>query len=149
MAIDFMMERLKAMKKRLEDIDKLLTEGTLDIPTMTKLSKERANLEDPVTMYDELIKMINDRNDAEVMLKDEDDEIREMAKMTFDELGPQIEKREKKSKSLFFQKMKMMIKTSSWKSVVQLVAMKLTFSLVTYLECILTMLIVKDGRLKF
>lgn len=98
MAIDFMMERLKAMKKRLEDIDKLLTEGTLDIPTMTKLSKERANLEDPVTMYDELIKMINDRNDAEVMLKDEDDEIREMAKMTFDELGPQIEKKREEIK---------------------------------------------------
>lgn len=98
MAIDFMMERLKAMKKRLEDIDKLLTEGTLDIPTMTKLSKERANLDDPVRMYDELMKMINDRSDAESMLKDEDPDIREMAKMTFDELGPQIESKREEIK---------------------------------------------------
>ncbi len=39
-----MIERLKAMKKRLEEIDKLLIDGQLEIAAMTKLSKERKDL---------------------------------------------------------------------------------------------------------
>ncbi len=34
-----MIERLKAMKKSLEEIDKLLIDGQLEIAAMTKLSK--------------------------------------------------------------------------------------------------------------
>ena len=40
--MDYMIERLKAMKVRLADIDNILMQGTSDIKTMTKLSKERA-----------------------------------------------------------------------------------------------------------
>ncbi|MFA6829102.1 MAG: peptide chain release factor 1 [Bacilli bacterium] len=79
-----MIERLKAMKIRLADIDKLLEKGTLDIPTVTKLSKERATLDEPVRMFNELLAIQQTRTDAEEMMKDSDPDIKEMAKMEFD-----------------------------------------------------------------
>ena len=69
MAIDYMIERLKAMKKRLADIDEILTQGTADVATMTKLSKERAQLDEPVRMYNELVEMENNQQDAYEMMK--------------------------------------------------------------------------------
>jgi peptide chain release factor 1 len=91
--MDYMIERLKAMKKRLGDIDKILMDGTADNQTLTALSKERAGLEDPVKMYDELTKMESDKNDAEEMMKDPDPEIKAMGKDEFDNLAKEIEKK--------------------------------------------------------
>ena len=62
--MDYMIERLKAMKVRLADIDNILMQGTSDIKTMTKLSKERATLEEPVDMYNKLLRMEQDQSDA-------------------------------------------------------------------------------------
>jgi len=98
MAENYMLEQLKTMKKRLTDIDALLSEGTLDIPTMTKLSKERADLEEPVEMYDQLLKMTADRNDAEAMMKDPDPEIQELGRSTFDEMTKGIAEKEEQIK---------------------------------------------------
>jgi peptide chain release factor 1 len=96
--MDYMIERLKAMKVRLGDIDKLLSEGTLDIPTMTKLSKERSDLEDPVKMYDDLLKIQSDRADAEEMMKDPDPEMKELGKTEFDDLTIQEDKKREEIK---------------------------------------------------
>ena len=83
--MDYMIERLKAMKKRIEEIDKLLIDGQLEKAAITKLSKERSDLEPTVLLFDKLTKIENDKKDAENILKDEDSEIREMAKMTLSE----------------------------------------------------------------
>ena len=96
--MDYMIERLKAMKKRLEEIDKLLIDGQLEISAMTKLSKERSDLEPAVILFDKLTKIENDKKDAENLLKDEDNEIREMAKMTINESISQIEELRNKIK---------------------------------------------------
>lgn len=90
--MDYMIERLKAMKTRLTDIDNILSQGTADIKTLTKLSKERSNLEQPVTMYDELVKMESNQHDALEMMKDADPDIKQMGKDEFDSLSKSIEK---------------------------------------------------------
>lgn len=90
--MDYMIERLKAMKIRLQDIDSILAEGKADIPTMTKLSKERSGLEEPVRMYDELVRKESDQKDALEMTKDTDPDIKAMGKEEFDTLSKEIDK---------------------------------------------------------
>ena len=90
-----MIERLKAMKKNIEEIDKLLIDGQLEIAAMTKLSKERSDLEPAVLLFDKLTKIENDKKDAENLLKDEDSEIREM---TINESAEKIEQLRNKIK---------------------------------------------------
>lgn len=90
--MDYMIERLKAMKKRLNDIDAILSEGSSDIQTLTKLSKERSTLEEPVRMYDELVQDESNQQDALEMMKDSDPEIKAMGKEEFDSLSLAIDK---------------------------------------------------------
>lgn len=90
--MDYMIERLKAMKIRLAEIDKILIEGGADQKTLVSLSKERSNLEGPVEMYNVLLRYESDRQDAEMMLKDNDSDVREMAKAEYNELADKIEK---------------------------------------------------------
>ena len=56
-----MIERLKAMKKRIEEIDKLLIDDQLEKAAITKLSKERSDLESTVLLFDKLTKIENDK----------------------------------------------------------------------------------------
>ena len=90
--MDYMIERLKAMRIRLTDIDNILSEGKADIPTMTKLSKERATLEEPVRMFNDLERKESDQNDAMEMMKDSDPDIKAMGKEEFDTLTDEIAK---------------------------------------------------------
>lgn len=92
MATDFMIERLKAMKNRLTDIDNILMQGSSDIRMMTRLSKERATLEEPVRMYDELVSMEINKKDAEEMMRDSDPEIQALGKEEFNALSASIDK---------------------------------------------------------
>ena len=93
--MDYMIERLKAMKVRLEEIDKILINGTSDQKTLVALSKERSTLEEPVEMFNTLMRYETDRKDAELMLKDPDEEVREMAKQEFNDLAIKIEEQRK------------------------------------------------------
>ena len=96
--MDYMIERLKAMRIRLTDIDNILSEGKADIPTMTKLSKERATLEEPVRMFNDLERKESDQNDAMEMMKDTDPDIKAMGKEEFDTLANEIAKLRKELK---------------------------------------------------
>ena len=58
---------------------------------MTNLAKERSDLEPAVLLFHKLTKIENDKKDAENILKFEDSEIREMAKMTISESAEKIE----------------------------------------------------------
>ena len=89
--MDFMLERLKAMKKRLEDIDRILTAGEGDFKSLAQLSKERASLETPVAMFDKITAMEGQLSDAREMMKDPDPEMREMAKEEANGLEKEIE----------------------------------------------------------
>lgn len=89
--MDFMMERLKAMKKRLEDIDSILTIGEGDFKTLAQLSKERAALETPVSLYDAISRMEKELQDARDMMKDPDPDVKEMAKEEASDLERRIE----------------------------------------------------------
>ena len=93
--MDYMMERLKAMKKRLEDIDKILAQGEGDYKTLAALSKERAGLATPVEMYDRIQAMEKSIRDDREMLKDSDADIREMAKADLQELEARLEQTKK------------------------------------------------------
>ena len=89
--MDFMLERLKAMKKRLEDIDRILTAGEGDFKTLAQLSKERASLETPVAMFDRIVAMEGQLAEAREMMKDSDPDMREMAKEEANNLEKEIE----------------------------------------------------------
>ena len=58
---------------------------------MTNLAKERNDLEPVVLLFHKLTKIENDKKNNENILKDEDSEIREMAKMTIIESAEKIE----------------------------------------------------------
>ncbi len=93
--MDYIKERLKTMKKRLEDIDERLSSGVLDVKEVAILAKERALLEEPVQLFDELVSCENNLMDAKEMLNDSDSSIREMAKNEISDLQKRIEKLEK------------------------------------------------------
>ena len=89
--MDYMIERLKAMKKRLNDIDNVLANYNSDMQMITKLSKERATLEEPVKLFDELLKYQEDLKAAQEMLNDSDPDMKELAKEEASELEEKIE----------------------------------------------------------
>ncbi len=88
---DFMLERLETMKKRLEEIDKELTEGSTDIKKLTSLSKERASLSDAVELYVRYQKANNDISDCFEMMNDPDPDIVDMAKSQVKDLQNLVE----------------------------------------------------------
>lgn len=90
---DKMIERLEAMKKRLNEIDELLCRDDIvsNISKMTELNKERAALEEPVEKFDEYNKMLSDIEDSKLMENDEDPEIVAFAKENIKELSAKVE----------------------------------------------------------
>ena len=93
--MDYMIERVKAMKERLEDIDRILSNGIQDNKMVASLSKERAALEEPVEIYGEIVKAEENQKDSLEMMKDEDEEIRKLAKSEYEELSKKIEEKRK------------------------------------------------------
>ena len=98
MAVDYRLERLKARKQRLTDIDALLSEGTLDIQTRTKLNKERATLDEPVQRYDELSTRRRNQEQSLERMKDSDPEIQALGKEEYNSLTADIEKKREELK---------------------------------------------------
>ena len=67
--------RLNQAKERLKDIDLKLEDPDVvkDLDAFRKLSKEKANLDPIIEKYDEYLKLVSDREDALLMLKDSDE----------------------------------------------------------------------------
>ena len=93
--MDYMQERLKAMKKRLQDIDEILSKGEGDYKVLAQLSKERSSLATPVEMYESIQSMEKNIQEEKEMLKDPDLDIREMARLDILSLEEKIEKTKK------------------------------------------------------
>lgn len=79
---DKMIERLEAMKKRYEEIDKMMEDETLvqDIKKYTSLAKEQGSLKDVVDKYNEYLKELDNIKDLEELKHDSDKEMAELAK---------------------------------------------------------------------
>lgn len=86
-----MIERLENIEKRYNEINELMMDPSIvsDRKKMSKLGKEQASLTAVVETYDKYKEVINGIEEANVMLKDSDHEIVEMAKMELEDLKQQ------------------------------------------------------------
>jgi peptide chain release factor 1 len=102
-----MIEKLVELKLRFEEVGQLLmqSETVRDIKKYSQLNKEYKDLEKIVTKFNQFNDAQNHLQQAkEVLQKEKDEELREMAKMEIDELEPRIEKFESELKELLIPK---------------------------------------------
>lgn len=92
--MDAVREKLKEIEKQYNDINKqLIDENVLKDPKkLTKLSKEEARLKQPVDAWHQLQDLDSRIEQAQEMLKDSDEDMKEMAKAELDECEPEREK---------------------------------------------------------
>jgi peptide chain release factor 1 len=98
-----MIEKLEDIKNRFEEVGQLLVQPGVvsDRKKFTELSKEYGNLEKVVLKYAEYTKALETQKHAKEILETEKDaEMRELAKMELDEIGPKIESIDKDLKEL-------------------------------------------------
>jgi len=102
-----MIGKLEEIKVRFEELGQLLAqpETMKDMKKFSQLSKEYRDLEKIVIKYNQLKDVRNHLQQAkEVLQKEKDEELREMAKMEIDDLEPKIEKLDGEIKELLIPK---------------------------------------------
>ncbi|HTF16656.1 MAG TPA: peptide chain release factor 1 [Chryseolinea sp.] len=102
-----MLEKLEELKRRFEEVGLLLGQPDTmrDMKKFSQLSKEYRDLEKIVIKYNELRESIDHLQQAkEVLQKEKDADLRELAKLEIDELGPRIDKVEGEIKELLIPK---------------------------------------------
>ncbi len=102
-----MIEKLEELKLRFEEVGQLLMqpETVKDMKKFSQLNKEYKDLEKIVIKYNQFMDTRNHLQQAkDVLQKEKDEEMREMAKMEIDELEPKIEKLEVDLKDLLIPK---------------------------------------------
>jgi peptide chain release factor 1 len=102
-----MLEKLVELKLRFEEVGQLLMqpETVRDMKKYSQLNKEYKDLEKIVMKFNQFKDGQNHLQQAkEVLQKEKDEELREMAKMEIDELEPKIEKFESELKELLIPK---------------------------------------------
>ncbi|NBK98295.1 MAG: peptide chain release factor 1 [Erysipelotrichia bacterium] len=85
-----MVERLEKMEARYQELSELMMSPDVlgDRKQMAKLGKEQASLVAVVEAYEEYKKIVAGIEDAQELLKESDQEVKEMAKMELEELEP-------------------------------------------------------------
>jgi peptide chain release factor 1 len=102
-----MLDRLQQMKDRFQEVGQLMVQpdAMADMKKFTELSKEYADLEKVVEVFDAYTKVLEDIKQAKNILETEKEpEFREMAKMEWEELKPEKEKLEDKLKKMLIPK---------------------------------------------
>ncbi|MFO7256140.1 MAG: peptide chain release factor 1 [Bacteroidota bacterium] len=102
-----MVERLEDIKHRFEEVGQLLAQPDLikDQKKFSQLSKEYRDLEKIVTVYNSYLRIVeNQRQAREVLEKEKDPDMRELAKAELDDLAPQIEELSRKLKEMLVPK---------------------------------------------
>ena len=102
-----MVEKLEELKLRFEEVGQLLAQPDTmkDMKKFSQLSKEYRDLEKIVLKYKELKDSTDHLQQAkDVLQKEKDEDLRELAKLEIDELGPRIEKIEAEIKELLIPK---------------------------------------------
>ena len=98
-----MIEKLEEIKNRFEEVGQLMVQPAVvnDRKKFTELSKEYGNLEKVVLKYQEYRKALDGQKHAkEVLVKEKDVELRELAKMELEDLEPKVESLEQELKEL-------------------------------------------------
>ncbi|MGL4632583.1 MAG: peptide chain release factor 1 [Leadbetterella sp.] len=99
--------QLEAIKERFEEVSQQITmpEVVSDLEKFKKISKEYRDLEKIVDQYKIYRTYLANRDEAkEILSTEKDEEMRDMAKMELDELGPKIETQEEYLKELLIPK---------------------------------------------
>ncbi|NMB60646.1 MAG: peptide chain release factor 1 [Chloroflexi bacterium] len=99
-----MLEKLIGIEERYNEINHLLEETGEDYQRATELAKERAEIEPIVLKTREYRQAIKQREEAEILLQEEDDELRALAETDLENLIPIIKGLEKELKSLLLPK---------------------------------------------
>jgi peptide chain release factor 1 len=102
-----MIEKLEEIKLRFEDVGLLLAqpETMKDMKKFSQLSKEYRDLEKIVVKYKQLKDVRNHLQQAkEILQKEKDEEIRQIAKIEIDDLSPKVESIETELKELLIPK---------------------------------------------
>lgn len=101
-----MFEKLAGIESRYNELEQLLAdpEIAVDYEQVAKYSKERADLQEIVDAFREYKDLTDQLDEAQTMLKDEDEEIRELARAEVEELQPAIEALEERLKALLLPK---------------------------------------------
>lgn len=102
-----MTEKLEEIRQRFEEVGQLLVQPDIisDPKKFSQLSKEYRSLEKIVVPYREWQNLLNQEQHArEVLHKEKDPELRELAKMELDDLQPKLEQLEKTLKELLIPK---------------------------------------------
>src|SRR6188768_3636934 len=102
-----MIQKLEEIKLRFEDVGLLLAQPDTvsDMKKFSQLSKEYKDLEKIVVIYNKYKDTLGHLQQAkEVLEKEKDQELREMAKMEIDEVEPRIEKLDGEIKELLIPK---------------------------------------------
>jgi peptide chain release factor 1 len=87
-----MLDKLDDVERRFEDLTARLSDPKLatDIDALTKVSKERARLEDVVRAYREFRQVRGALDDARRLLADDDADLRDLARQEVKQLEPQL-----------------------------------------------------------
>ncbi len=87
-----MIDRLESIEKRYEELSHILMDPDIgsDIKKMTDVTKEQASLQKAFDLYQEYKLIITGIEEAKELAKENDPEIKEMAKMELDELEDRL-----------------------------------------------------------
>lgn len=102
-----MVEKLEEIKHRFEEVGQLLAQPEIvrDIKKYSQLGKEYSDLEKIVLKYKQYKEALNHQQQAkEVLEKEKDPELRELAKLELDELEPKLEQFEADLKEMLIPK---------------------------------------------
>ena len=101
------LEKLKEVKEKYDKINEQLSDASIVTKQekLIKLSKERANLQDIVSAYENYVKLMRDLKGNEEILEPSDDkELKELAKTELEELYEKRDSLEEKIKLLLVPK---------------------------------------------
>jgi len=95
-----MLDKLKGVEERYEEINRLLLEVGDDYQRAAELGIERAELEPLVSKARQYLQFLARRDEAEELQNADDDELRSLAEAEIQEIEPQLEKLEAELKSM-------------------------------------------------
>jgi peptide chain release factor 1 len=90
-----MFTKLDTVERRFEEIEAALSQDGLDSRELTRLSKERAMIEDVVVAFRAYKVLLQARDDAKAMLNESDPELRSLAKEELDDVSAMLETAER------------------------------------------------------
>jgi len=99
-----MLDKVAGIENRYEELSRLLAETGEDYQRATELAKERAEIEQVVAKAQEYRQVLKRLEEAETLLEEPDEELRQLAQTDVEELRPQAEKLEGDLRTLLLPK---------------------------------------------